>query len=70
MLNDLLLAFHRIWLRPRVLINVKNIDISCSILGQKCTIPLYITSTALGKLAHPEGEVVLTRAAHNQGKYY
>jgi L-lactate dehydrogenase (cytochrome) len=28
---------------------------------------LYITATALAKLAHPEGEVVLTRAAYNQG---
>lgn len=29
--------------------------------------PIYITATALGKLAHPEGEVVLTRAAATQG---
>lgn len=61
------LAFHRIWLRPRVLVDVKKIDFSCTIMGQRSALPLYITSTALGKLAHPEGEVVLTRAAHNQG---
>lgn len=29
--------------------------------------PIYITATALGKLAHPEGEVVLARAAATQG---
>lgn len=36
-------------------------------LGTKCSIPFYVTATALGKLGHPEGEVVLTRGArkHN-----
>lgn len=33
-------------------------------LGTKCSIPFYVTATALGKLGHPEGEVVLTKAAH------
>jgi isopentenyl diphosphate isomerase/L-lactate dehydrogenase-like FMN-dependent dehydrogenase len=37
-------------------------------MGQPSALPLYITSTALGKLAHPEGEVALTRAAHKQGR--
>lgn len=32
-------------------------------LGDKCSIPFYVTATALGKLGNPEGEVVLTRAA-------
>lgn len=36
-------------------------------LGTKVDIPFYITATALGKLGHPEGEVIFTRAAkkHN-----
>jgi L-lactate dehydrogenase (cytochrome) len=36
-------------------------------LGTKVDMPFYVTATALGKLGHPEGEVVLTRAArkHN-----
>ncbi|KAG0167500.1 hypothetical protein DFQ28_001707 [Apophysomyces sp. BC1034] len=56
-------AFHRIWLRPRVMINVKNIDMTTQMLGTKVSMPLYITGTALGKLGHPDGELVLTRAA-------
>lgn len=60
-------AFQRIWLRPRVMVNVKDVDISTSVLGYKCSFPVYITATALGKLAHPEGEAVLTRAAGEQG---
>ena len=34
-------------------------------LGSKTSIPFYVTATALGKLGHPEGEVVLTRASHS-----
>ncbi|CAF9920792.1 MAG: Cytochrome b2, mitochondrial precursor [Gomphillus americanus] len=60
-------AYHKIWFRPRVLEDVSKIDFSTSMLGTKVDIPFYITATALGKLGHPEGEVVLTRAArkHN-----
>ncbi|RHZ77409.1 hypothetical protein Glove_180g117 [Diversispora epigaea] len=59
-------AFHRIWIRPRVMRNVKNVDMSTKILGYHSSFPLYISATALGKLGHPEGEVVLTRAAFKQ----
>ena len=60
-------AFHKIWFRPRVLQDVANIDFSTTMLGTKVDIPFYVTATALGKLGHPEGEVVLTRGAkkHN-----
>ncbi|KAF7556369.1 hypothetical protein G7046_g6309 [Stylonectria norvegica] len=57
-------AFHRIWFRPQILVDVEHVDFSTTMLGTKCDIPFYVTATALGKLGHPEGEVVLTRAAH------
>ena len=56
-------AYHKIWFRPRVLEDVSTIDFSTTMLGTKVSIPFYVTATALGKLGHPEGEVVLTRAA-------
>ncbi|CAG8505013.1 13076_t:CDS:1 [Ambispora gerdemannii] len=59
-------AFHRIWLRPRVMIDVTNVDMSTKLLGYDSSFPVYISATALGKLGHPEGEVVLTRAANTQ----
>jgi len=60
-------AFHKIWFRPRVLVDVENIDFSTTMLGSPCSIPFYVTATALGKLGNPEGEVILTRGAkkHN-----
>lgn len=60
-------AFHRIWLRPRVLVNVKKISTETRLLGSPSRLPLYITATALGKLGHPEGELVLTKAAGSRG---
>ncbi|KAL9013322.1 MAG: hypothetical protein Q9173_001978 [Seirophora scorigena] len=60
-------AYHKIWFRPRVLVDVENIDMSTEMLGTKVDIPFYVTATALGKLGNPEGEVILTRGAkkHN-----
>ena len=57
-------AYHKIWFRPRILQDVKNIDYSTTMLGTKVSMPFYVTATALGKLGHPEGETCLTRGAH------
>jgi L-lactate dehydrogenase (cytochrome) len=57
-------AFQRIWFRPRVLVDVTTVDFRARLLGTPCSIPFYVTATALGKLGHPEGEKCLTRAAH------
>lgn len=60
-------AFHKIWFRPRILVDVEKIDTSTTMLGHKTDMPFYVTATALGKLGNPEGEVLLTRGAkkHN-----
>eukprot|EP00049_Salpingoeca_infusionum_P014927 m.286275 g.286275 ORF g.286275 m.286275 type:complete len:1080 (+) comp15779_c0_seq1:241-3480(+) len=60
-------VFHRLWLRPRILVNVADIDLSSSMLGYSTTLPIYISSCALGRLAHPDGEMVLARAAGTYG---
>lgn len=56
-------AYQRIYFKPRILRNVEHIDLSTTMNGTKVSVPFYITATALGKLGHPEGECVLTRAA-------
>lgn len=55
-------AYHRIWFKPKILVDVSTVDYSTTMLGRKCAAPFYITATALGKLGHPDGEMVLTRA--------
>ncbi|MBC8441866.1 MAG: alpha-hydroxy-acid oxidizing protein [Deltaproteobacteria bacterium] len=63
-------AFQRIWFKPRILVNVKNIDMTTSILGIKSPLPLYFTATALGKLADEYGELAISRAAANSDVIY
>lgn len=59
-------AYARVWLRPRVMIDVETVDLTCTLLGTPSTFPLFISSAAMAGLAHPDGEVALARAA---GKY-
>ncbi|CAE8662837.1 unnamed protein product [Polarella glacialis] len=54
-LRDNHLAFQRITMRPRILVNVKEIDLRTTMLGIPCSLPLYFTATALAKLAHQDG---------------
>eukprot|EP00397_Hematodinium_sp_SG-2012_P021311 GEMP01022007.1.p1 GENE.GEMP01022007.1~~GEMP01022007.1.p1 ORF type:complete len:387 (+),score=102.73 GEMP01022007.1:439-1599(+) len=60
-------AYHRIWLRPRVLRDVKNIDMSTTLLGVKTRLPLFVSATALGKLYHPRGEIEICVGCHQGG---
>lgn len=56
-------AFHRITIRPRILIDVSNIDLSTTILGYKTSAPIMIAPTGMHKAAHPEGEVATAKAS-------
>eukprot|EP00418_Pyrodinium_bahamense_P013228 CAMPEP_0179126390 /NCGR_PEP_ID=MMETSP0796-20121207/59825_1 /TAXON_ID=73915 /ORGANISM="Pyrodinium bahamense, Strain pbaha01" /LENGTH=342 /DNA_ID=CAMNT_0020825139 /DNA_START=61 /DNA_END=1085 /DNA_ORIENTATION=+ len=69
-LRDNHLAFQRITMRPRILVNVRDIDMTTALLGVPSALPLYFTATALAKLAHPDGEVGIVRAAKKAGVVY
>lgn len=60
------LSYQMIYFKPRILVDVSQIDLSITMLGTKTSAPFYITATALGKLGHKDGETVLTRAAAKQ----
>lgn len=66
-LRENVAAFQRIRLRPRVLVDVSNVDLSTTILGFKISAPIMIAPTAMHKLAHPEGELATARAAAAAG---
>lgn len=63
-------AFHRIWLRPRVMVNVKEIDMSTTLLGHKCEMPLLLSAVAMCKLGHPDGEMAWQEGAGREGIIY
>ncbi|QLL32396.1 hypothetical protein HG536_0C05650 [Torulaspora globosa] len=55
-------AYHRIFFKPRVLVDVEHVDTSTEFLGQKVDLPFYVSATALCKLGNPkEGEKDIAR---------
>jgi len=60
-------AFEAIEFRPRVLVDVTNIDTTTSVLGQALPFPVMLAPVAMHMLAHPEGEKATARAAKSAG---
>jgi isopentenyl diphosphate isomerase/L-lactate dehydrogenase-like FMN-dependent dehydrogenase len=62
-LRDNVEAFRRWQLRPRVLVDVSGVSASTSILGMELEMPLLVAPVAFQRLAHPDGEPGMARAA-------
>ncbi|RJE23437.1 Cytochrome b2 [Aspergillus sclerotialis] len=60
-------AYQKVALRPRILKKVPNVDTTTSILGHSVSLPVYMSPVGIAKLAHPEGECALARAAGKEG---
>src|SRR3989440_4940111 len=59
------IAFERIRLRPRMLIDVSTCAMRTTGLGTPVSMPILIAPTGFQCLAHPEGECVTAQAAGN-----
>lgn len=59
--------FDRIWFRPRVLRNVRNVDTSCLIQGVESSLPLFVAPAALARMVHPSGEKGIAAACATRG---
>jgi 4-hydroxymandelate oxidase len=62
-LADNLEAYRRWQLRPRVLVDVAEASTAASVLGEEIAVPLLVAPVAYQRLAHPDGEVGMARAA-------
>jgi isopentenyl diphosphate isomerase/L-lactate dehydrogenase-like FMN-dependent dehydrogenase len=60
-------AFGRWRLRPRVLVDVGDVSTKTSILGTDISMPVLVAPVALQRLAHPDGEEAMARAAAAAG---
>lgn len=60
-------AFNRLRLRPRVLRDVSQMNISTTVLGEEVSMPILIAPTAMQQMAHPTGENATARAASSAG---
>lgn len=66
-LRDNRAAFERYKLRPRMLVDVSQRDLSTNILGQSLQLPILVAPMAFQCLAHPEGEIATAKAAAKLG---
>ena len=60
-------AFGRYVLRPRALVDVREVDLRTSVLGQPVDLPVLIGPSGYQALAHPEGELATARASRRLG---
>jgi L-lactate dehydrogenase (cytochrome) len=63
-------AYRRITFRPRVLRDVSRVDPSTMLLGKPIPIPLVLAPTGFGRIADPQGELAVARAAGRAGLPY
>ena len=48
-------AYHRIFFKPHILVDVKEVALGTTMLGKHSDVPFYVSATALCKLGNPEG---------------
>ena len=60
-------AWTEMFLRPRVLVDVSEVDPSVELLGTRLPHPVVLAPTAFQRLAHPDGEIATARAAAATG---
>jgi len=63
-------AFERCDLVPNVLAGVETIDMSMTVMGQKLSMPLFCSPTALQRLFHHDGEMAVAKAAQKFGTMF
>lgn len=57
----------RIMIQPRILRDVRHVDISRRILGCDSQAPFFISPAAMARLVHSDGELALARGAGAEG---
>ena len=60
-------SFGNYHFKPRVLRDVSNVDSSTRILGNSVPLPLIFSPTGFTRIAHPDGELAVSRSATNMG---
>jgi 4-hydroxymandelate oxidase len=63
-------AYHKVALRPRVLVDVGSVSLRTSVLGVDWTVPFGVAPMAYHRLAHPDGELASAGAAGELGAMF
>lgn len=60
-------AYRRRTFKPRVLRDVSNVDTTTTLLGKPIPMPLVLSPTGFARIADPQGELAVARAADKVG---
>jgi 4-hydroxymandelate oxidase len=60
-------SYDRIRLRPRILVDVSQIDTRVTLFGREQPFPILLAPAAYHKLAHPDGEIATAKGAGAAG---
>ena len=60
-------AYRRVTFRPRVLRDIGTVEVSTTLLGRPVAFPLVLAPTGFTRIADPEGELAVVRAAGRAG---
>ena len=60
-------AYQKLFLSPRMLVDVSTRQLETTVLGETISMPIMIAPTAFHRLAHVDGEVATVRAAGSAG---
>ncbi|KAF4123360.1 Conserved region in glutamate synthase [Geosmithia morbida] len=60
-------VYKDILLRPRVFVDCTECNLSTTLLGHRVGLPLYVSPAAMARLAHPDGEHGIAKAAARFG---
>jgi L-lactate dehydrogenase (cytochrome) len=60
-------AWDQILFRPRILVDVAEVNTSTKFLGYETTLPIFIAPAGMAKLSHPRGEAAMAEAAGKEG---
>ena len=63
-------AFQKITIMPRVLTGIKQVDTSMNLLGQRLSMPIYVTPMASHGVVHPLAEVGSAQGAKKAGTLF
>ena len=62
--NENVNVFQRVWLKPRVMVNVREVKTETTLLGTKADFPVYLSAVAMCGMGHEEGEKAWMVAAN------
>lgn len=60
-------AYRRLKLAPRMLVDVSTRHLQTKLFGEQISMPVLIAPTAMQRMAHPDGEVAMVKAAGQAG---